>query len=204
MKNQTPEETDYELDDLNVDIENYLANTIIPQLYVDCNLILRKITLPAINQFNLTPDDINQNIQEVSEKINFPALLKHIKQVINTGNNLEKEIQTSDNRWFQMNILPYMIRNENKSNGVMITLIDITKRIEVITELEKVNAEQSTLLYKLSHNLKQPISNIGLLADELTEAFNKKDTDQFTVWIEILRSASGKMNKIIRDFTNQL
>jgi|AntRauMFilla1563_2_1112583.scaffolds.fasta_scaffold00195_4 two-component system phosphate regulon sensor histidine kinase PhoR len=204
MKNQTPEETDYELDDLNVDIENYLANTIIPQLYVDCNLILRKITIPAINQFNLTPDDINQNIQEVSEKINFPALLKHIKQVINTGNNLEKEIQTSDNRWFQMNILPYMIRNENKSNGVMITLIDITKRIEVITELEKVNAEQSTLLYKLSHNLKQPISNIGLLADELTEAFNKKDTDQFTVWIEILRSASGKMNKIIRDFTNQL
>jgi two-component system phosphate regulon sensor histidine kinase PhoR len=204
MKNQTPEETDYELDDLNVDIENYLANTIIPQLYVDCNLILRKITIPAINQFNLTPDDINQNIQEVSEKINFPALLKHIKQVINTGNNLEKEIQTSDNRWFQMNILPYMIRNENKSDGVMITLIDITKRIEVITELEKVNAEQSTLLYKLSHNLKQPISNIGLLADELTEAFNKKDTDQFTVWIEILRSASGKMNKIIRDFSNQL
>jgi two-component system phosphate regulon sensor histidine kinase PhoR len=204
MKKQTPEETDYELDDLNVDIENYLANTIIPQLYVDDNLILRKITLPAINQFNLTPDDINQNIQEVSEKINFPALLKHIKQVINTGNNLEKEIQTSDNRWFQMNILPYMIRNENKSDGVMITLIDITKRIEVITELEKVNAEQSTLLYKLSHNLKQPISNIGLLADELTEAFDKKDTDQFTIWIEILRSASGKMNKIIRDFTNQL
>jgi two-component system phosphate regulon sensor histidine kinase PhoR len=204
MKKQTPEETDYELDDLNVDIENYLANTIIPQLYVDDNLILRKITLPAINQFNLTPDDINQNIQEVSEKINFPALLKHIKQVINTGNNLEKEIQTSDNRWFQMNILPYMIRNENKSDGVMITLIDITKRIEVITELEKVNAEQSTLLYKLSHNLKQPISNIGLLADELTEAFEKKDTDQFTIWIEILRSASGKMNKIIRDFTNQL
>ena len=204
MKKQTPEETDYELDDLNVDIENYLANTIIPQLYVDGNLILRKITIPAINQFNLTPDDINQNIQEVSEKINFPALLKHIKQVINTGNNLKKEIQTSDNRWFQMNILPYMIRNENKSDGVMITLIDITKRIEVITELEKVNAEQSTLLYKLSHNLKQPISNIGLLADELTEAFNKKDTDQFTIWIEILRSASGKMNKIIRDFTNQL
>ncbi|REG92791.1 PAS domain-containing protein [Algoriphagus antarcticus] len=202
MEKQTPREKVNKLDDLNIDLETYIANTIIPQLYVDDNLILRKFTLPAIDQFNLTPDDFNKNIQEISDKINYPTLVENIKEVIKTGNKLEKEIQTSDKRWFQMNILPYVVKKEKRTDGVMITLIDINKRIAVANELEQLKTQRYTLLNKLSHNLKQPISNIGLLADELVDAFDKKDTEQFTTWIEILRGASGKMNKIIKDFTN--
>ncbi len=204
MEKQTPKDKANKLDELNVDLENYIANTIIPQLYVDDNLILRKFTLPAIDQFNLTTDDINKNIQEVSDKINYPALVEDVKEVIKTGNNLEKEIQTLGDRWFQMNILPYVFKKEKRTNGVMITLIDISKRIAIVNELKQLNAEHSTLLHKLSHNLKQPISNITLLADELTDAYEQKDTELFTTWVEILRAASDKMNTLVEDFTNHL
>ncbi|REG92795.1 PAS domain-containing protein [Algoriphagus antarcticus] len=204
MEKQTAKEKTNKLDDLSVDLENYIANTIISQLYVDSDLKLRKFTLPAMEEFTLTPDDIDKDVHEVSDKIPFPTLVEHIKEAIETGNIFEKDIQTTDNRWFQMNILPYGIRKENRTDGVMITFIDITKRIVVVNELKQLNTQQYTLLNKLSHNLKQPISNIGLLADELVEAFDKKDTEQFTTWIEILRTASGRMNKIIEDFTDKI
>jgi len=40
------------------DLENYFANTIIPQLFIDGMMILRKFTLPAMKRFSLTDADI--------------------------------------------------------------------------------------------------------------------------------------------------
>lgn len=193
-----------ELDTLNEDLENYFANTIIPQLFVDGDLILKKFTPPAMKQFTLTHADINKNIQDVADNIRYPTLIENINEVIATGAILEKEIQTTDKRWFQMNILPYIIRRENRTNGVIITFVDITKRIAILNELEKLNAEHDTLLYTLSHDIKQPLSTIVLLADELMEAYNNKDTKQFTTWIEMLTRASKNMKTLLEDFTNHI
>ncbi len=83
-----------------------------------------------------------------------------IKGVIARNNILEKEIQTTDNRWYQMNILPYIIQKENKTNGVIITFIDITNRIKTLTEIQKLNADHDTFIYSVSHDLKAPLANI--------------------------------------------
>ena len=193
-----------ELDDLNEDLENYFANTIIPQLYVDGNLILRKFTPPAMKQFTLTHADINKNIQDVTDNIRYPTLIENINEVISTGDILEKEVQTTDKRWFQMNILPYKIRKENRTNGVIITFVDITKRIAILHELEQLNAEHETLLYTLTHDVRQPLSTIVLLADELVHAYNSKDTEQFTAWIDMLTRASLNMKELLEQFSNHV
>ena len=193
-----------ELDDLNEDLENYFANTIIPQLYVDGNLILRKFTPPAMKQFTLTQADINKNIQDVTDNIRYLTLIENINEVISTGEILEKEVQTTDKRWFQMNILPYKIRKENRTNGVIITFVDITKRIAILHELEQLNAEHDTLLYTLTHDIRQPLSTIVLLADELTDAYNNKDKEHFTTSIEILTRASKNMKALLKEFTSHV
>ncbi|TRO63370.1 PAS domain-containing protein [Christiangramia sabulilitoris] len=90
----------------NQDLENYFANTIIPQLFIDGNLILKKFTPPAMRQFSLTDEDINRDIHEVKENFRFPTLIENIEEVIQIGNRLEKEVQTTDGKWYQMNILP--------------------------------------------------------------------------------------------------
>lgn len=192
------------LDDLNEDLENYFANTIIPQLYVDGNLILRKFTPPAMKQFSLTHADINKNIQDVTDNIRYPTLIENINEVIATGEILEKEVQTTDKRWFQMNILPYKIRKENRMNGVIITFVDITKRIAILNELERLNSEHDTLLYTLSHDIKQPLTTMVLLGDILMEAYHTKDTEQFTNWIEMLTTASKNMQTLLEDFTEHI
>ncbi len=204
VENIKPKASARELDELNEDLENYFANTIIPQLYVDRNFILRKFTPPAMKQFTLTQEDINKNIQDVTDNIRYPTLFENINEVINTGDILEKEVQTTDKRWFQMNILPYKVRKENRTNGVIITFVDITKRIAVLNELETLNAEHDTLLYTLSHDIRQPLSTIVLLADELMESYDDKDTEQFTNWIEMLKRASKDMKKLVEDFTNHV
>ncbi len=88
-------------------LENYFENTIIPQLYIDGKLILRKFTPPAMKQFTLTLADIGKNVDEIKDNIRYPTFLENINEVIETRVGLEKEIQTTDLRWFQMNILPY-------------------------------------------------------------------------------------------------
>lgn len=79
-----------------------------------------------------------------------------------TGELLEKEIQTTDRRWYQMNIIPYLMRKENKVNGVIITFIDITSRILDLKEQEKMMAEYELLLDSLAHDIKNPILEMKL------------------------------------------
>lgn len=189
---------------LNEDLENYFANTIIPQLFVDANLILRKFTPPAMKQFTLTSDDINKDIRGVIGNIRYPTLIENINEVMETGEILEKEIQTTDRRWYQMNILPYIIRKENSTNGVIITFVDITKRLSTLKELEKLNSQYDILMYALSHDIRQPLSTVYIVADQLLDAFDRGDRDGFMKLTESLTRSSKNMNTLLEDFTKSL
>ncbi len=197
-------EASAELISINEDLENYFSNTIIPQLFVDADMILRKFTPPAMKQFSLSDADINRHIEDVKDNIRYPTLIENIKEVIDTNEILEKEVQTTDKRWFQMNILPYTVRKENRTNGVIITFVDITKRLAVLKELEKLNAEHDTLVFALSHDIRQPLSRIILLTDQLTDAYNNSNTERFNKWIESLSRASKNMKELLDDFAGHI
>src|SRR5690606_20258874 len=107
--------------ELNDELENYFNNAIIPQLFVDANMILRKFTPAAMTHFKLSVSDVGRHIDEVSNNIRFPTIIDNINEVIVDNKDLEKEIQTTDKKWYQMNILPYIIRKQNRTNGVIIT-----------------------------------------------------------------------------------
>jgi two-component system phosphate regulon sensor histidine kinase PhoR len=79
-------------------VENYFRNTIIPQLFVDSDLVLRKFTPPAMKQFRLRPDDVGKPIAEIKDNFRFPAIMDDITHVIESNEILEKEIQTTDYR----------------------------------------------------------------------------------------------------------
>ncbi|WP_225975523.1 PAS domain-containing protein [Panacibacter ginsenosidivorans] len=143
-----------ELIELNDELENYFRNTIIPQLYIDGNLILRKYTPPAMKQFNISDDDMGKSIIEIHDNFRFPTIINDIQEVIGSNEVLEKEIQTTDYRWFEMNIIPYIERRTNKTNGVIITFVDITMRINDLKEREKLIADYETLLDTISHDIK--------------------------------------------------
>lgn len=190
-----------ELTELNEELENYFRNTIIPQLFVDAALILRKFTPPAMKQFSLKDTDVGRPIVEVKENFRFPSILENILQVINTGEILEKEIQTVDLRWYQMNILPYIVRRDNKTNGVIITFVEITMRIRDLKEQERLIAEHELLLDTISHDIKTPLTSLGLTI-EMLKALPDRSMEKFPVLLQKVENSLRKMKDIIFELTD--
>jgi len=74
----SPERKIKELTRQNEELENYFRNTIIPQLFVDAKLVLRKFTPPAMKQFKLSVDDLGKNIDDIKDNFRFPTIIENI------------------------------------------------------------------------------------------------------------------------------
>src|SRR5690554_1062463 len=186
-----------DLIELNTELENYFKNTIIPQLFVDANLILRKFTPPAMKQFNFSPEDLGQPFEDLVDNIRYSVIVDDVNEVIATGEILEKEIQTTDFRWFEMNIIPYLVEKNNTTNGVIITFVDITDRIKNLRELEKLNASHETFIYSVSHDLKAPLANIEGLVKYLLESSPDR-SDKDGQYYEEQRSIAQLLEKSVK------
>lgn len=186
--------------ELNEELENYFANTIIPQLFVDAQLKLRKFTPPAMKQFNLASDDIGKYITEIKENFRFPTIIENIQQVIDTNQILEKEIQTTDLRWYQMDILPYVTRKDNKTNGVIITFVEITMRIKDLKEQEELIADYENLLDTISHDIKTPLTSL-ILAIDAFKNMSLEDAKNYVSFFGVMENSIRKMKKIINELT---
>jgi two-component system phosphate regulon sensor histidine kinase PhoR len=195
-----------ELHKLNEELENYFQNTIIPQLFVDADLILRKFTPPAMKQFNFSTSHIGKPMEDLVDNIRYSTIMENIKEVIRTNEIFEKEIQTEDSKWFQMNILPYIIQKEKKTNGVIITFVDISGRMNNLRELERLNTSHETFIYSVSHDLKAPLSNIEGLIQNLLEVSEELANGK-SEGKEEMKMVEGMLKnsvKTMRDIINEL
>jgi two-component system, OmpR family, phosphate regulon sensor histidine kinase PhoR len=180
------------------ELDNYFKNTIIPQLFVDKDLILRKFTPPAMKQFSLSDSDVGRSIIDVKDNFRYPSILENIKSVIDSNEILEKEIQTTDMRWFQMNVLPYIRQSDNKTNGVIITFIEITRRIKDLKELEKLIADYELLLDALSHDIKNPLAVLALAINHIKE-LKISDQADFQELLAVVDRSKERMQRLISD-----
>ena len=190
-----------ELTEQNDDLENYFRNTIIPQLFIDSNLILRKFTPPAMKQFKLSDDDIGKPIYDVVNNFRFPSIIENITHVIDTTEILEKEIQTTDFRWYQMNILPYVKKSDKKINGVIITFVEITLRIKDLKEQEKLISEHEALLDTISHDIKNSLSSLQLTI-ELLNSDSVKSPEELDSLLKIANKGVKKIANIINELSD--
>ena len=190
-----------QLIELNEELENYFKNTIIPQLFVDSDLVLRKFTPPAMKQFKLRPDDVGKLISEVKDNFRFPSIMEDITCVIESNEILEKEIQTTDYRWFQMNIIPYVVGGTKKTNGVIMTFVEITARIKDLKNYETLVADYETLLATISHDIKTPLTSLLLTIDQLKK-ISADNSKPYLLLFGILESSVKKMQGIIAELTD--
>lgn len=184
--------------ELNEELENYFQNTIIPQLFVDAQLVLRKFTPPAMKQFTLKPEHIGQPLDDLVNNFRIQTVIDDIKQVIDTGEILEKEVQTTDFNWFQMNIIPYRMRKVNKTNGVIVTFVDITNRIQDLKELEKLIADHELLLDTIAHDIKNPLLGLSMTV-EVIKKLPEQGTGKFPALLGNMERGLNKMKQVIYD-----
>ncbi|HUS03420.1 MAG TPA: ATP-binding protein [Chitinophagaceae bacterium] len=199
--NDAKEEKIAELIEQNDVLENYFRNTIIPQLFIDGDMILQKFTPPAMKQFSLKLTDVGRPIEDIKENFRFPSIIDNIKSVIESNEILEKEIQTTDFRWYQMNIIPYVRQKDKKTNGVIITFVEITARIKDLKEQEKLIADHEILLDTISHDIKGPLTTL-VVAINLFKNSVSNDPKEFKSLLGVVENAGTKLQQIISELVD--
>ena len=122
------------LDDLALaqsDMKSLLNSTEIAMLFLDKNLNVRRFTDRAAKIINLRDSDIGRPLSDLTTSLQYPALSDDTNETLRTLVFSEKQIQSSDQRWFTVRIMPYR-RLDNVIDGAVITFVDITatKRLE--------------------------------------------------------------------------
>jgi len=127
------------LDDLALaqsDMKNLLNSTDIAMLFLDKDLNVRRYTDRASKIINLRESDIGRPLSDLTTSLQYPALHEDVLETVRTLIFSEKQILTSDNRWFSVRIMPYR-RLDNVIDGAVITFVDITATKELESRLRK-------------------------------------------------------------------
>jgi len=162
-----------ELVEINDDLNNYFRSNINGQLFINNDLVLMKFSPGAVKQINLLETDIGRPLSNISTNIKFDTIINDIKQVLATGTTITKAVETNNNHWYQMMIMPY-IRANHKNNGAVITFNDITELKNTQNVLDKknksllrINADLDHFVHATSHDLLAPLGNIEASINEL-------------------------------------
>jgi two-component system CheB/CheR fusion protein len=120
-----------ELSRLNNDMRNLLNSTEIITVFLDNKLHVRRFTSGANKLFKLIPGDVGRPLSDITSDLLFPGMAEDTREVLRTLVFSEKQITTSDGRWFSVRIMPYRTV-EDVIDGVVITFAEITaaKKLE--------------------------------------------------------------------------
>ncbi len=127
------------LDDLALaqsDMQNLLNSTDIATLFLDSALNVRRYTDQITRIIHLREGDIGRPLTDLASTLVYPQLNDDAKETLRTLTFTEKQITTTDGRWFMVRIKPYRTLS-NVIQGVVITLIDITESKELESRLRK-------------------------------------------------------------------
>lgn len=126
-----------ELTELTDDMDNLLQSTDIGTIFLDRDLLIRKFTPKIAHAFQLLPQDIGRRIDSFAHNILHAGLLDDIRQVLETENPFERDVQDRFGQWFLLRILPY--RSKGRVEGVVVTLIGISRLKETEEELRRLS-----------------------------------------------------------------
>ena len=108
------------------DMKVLLENTHIGIIFLDRHLRIERFTLEAKKAFNLIPSDVGRPLHDIRSNLEYDDVEKDAKEVLESLQNKEREIQTKDGEWYLMQIVPYRSA-ENTIVGVVLTFTDITE-----------------------------------------------------------------------------
>ena len=127
------------LDDLAMaqsDLKNLLNSTDIAMLFLDKKLNVRRYTERASKIISLRESDIGRPLSDLTTSLQYPTLQDDANDTVRTLVISEKQILTSDARWFSVRIMPYR-RIDNVIDGAVITFVDITATKTLESQLRR-------------------------------------------------------------------
>ena len=145
---------------VNNDMKNLLNSTDIATLFLDKDLNIRRYTNQATKIFKLIKSDIGRPFTDQVSDLDYPELATDALEVLRTLTFIQKQITTSDGRWFSTRIMPYRTFDD-RIDGLVITFFNISDHKKLEVELNEKRQMHNLLLnlssdiiIKLSHEWK--------------------------------------------------
>ena len=116
------------------DMKNLLNSTEIATLFLDKELNIRRFTDQTTKLFKLRQTDIGRPFTDMVSDLQYPEIAEDAREVLRTLVFKETEIETNDERWFTVRIMPYRTLDDH-IDGIVITFIDNSQFKKIINEL---------------------------------------------------------------------
>ena len=112
------------LSETNDDMQNLLNSTDIATIFLDSNLKIKRFTRQAKAIIKLIDSDVGRPFEDLASILKYEHLLDDAKTVLQTLVYKDTEVQTINDDWYLLRILPYRTV-ENMIDGLVISFVDI-------------------------------------------------------------------------------
>lgn len=126
------------------DMKSLLESIEIATLFLDDALNVRRFTARTTQVIKLIPGDAGRPITDIVSDLVYPEMVQDAKDVLRTLVFREKDVTTTDGRWFKVSTMPYRTQ-ENRIDGLVITFTDITASKKLEGELRATKAKFQTV-----------------------------------------------------------
>jgi two-component system CheB/CheR fusion protein len=135
------------------DLQNLMAATDIGTLFLDSNLRIKRYTDRITDLFSITPNDEGRPITDFAHQLEYEDLVKDARTVLADPAPLQREVRSRSGRWYDVRIRPYCTV-ENKIDGVVLTIIDVTDwhRVNLTLRASEQLLQQKQHLVDLSRD----------------------------------------------------
>jgi two-component system, chemotaxis family, CheB/CheR fusion protein len=116
-----------EVDRAKNDLQNLMASTNIPTIFVDQALNVKRYTPAALALFSLIPTDIGRPLFDLHHRLEYDFIAADAKRVLDELTIVEREMRSIDHGWYFARLQPYRT-TEGKIAGAVLTFVDITER----------------------------------------------------------------------------
>ena len=111
----------------NNDFQNLINSTDLATIFLDRSLRLKLTTPRAQDIFNLLHTDVGRPLSDLTSRLAYKELDADLRTVLDKLQPIDREVMTSDHRWFLMRIRPYRT-TDDRIDGVVLMFQDITAR----------------------------------------------------------------------------
>jgi two-component system CheB/CheR fusion protein len=106
----------------NNDLENFMAATDFPMLFLDRNLCIKRYTTALEEIFNVKKQDQGRPIADLTHNLAYDDLDKDAARVLEDLAPVERRIESRDGKRLTVRLRPYRT-TEDKIDGVVVTFV---------------------------------------------------------------------------------
>ncbi len=120
------------------DMTNLLNSTNSATLFLDKSLNIRRFTAQMSSIIRLRGSDVGRPVTDISATLDVSEIAKDAEEVLRTLATHEREVTSTDGRWFSVRVMPYRT-HDDRIDGVVITFADVSGVKQMESQLQQIS-----------------------------------------------------------------